>query len=169
MDFTNEPIDLTGVPRLGSDAFRPLDPAHRRLIVLGHVVAGLVVALIAGVAAVGLGLVGGLVGLGVLVLVVISAVVASTEAKNMGWQVRERDLSYRHGILTKSVDTLPFSRIQHARIERGPLQRTLGIATLHVNSAGPDVRISGLSADDAERLKSLVIERSGATDETAPA
>ncbi|MEM9202218.1 MAG: PH domain-containing protein [Actinomycetota bacterium] len=168
MTFSNEPLDLTGVPSLDPDAFRPLDPAHRRLLVLGHGVAGVIVAVATGIAGVTLGLIGGLIGLAGLVVIGVSGVISNAEATRMGWQVRERDISYRHGIVTRSVDTLPFVRIQHARVERGPFQRALGIATLHVNSAGPDVRISGLSAEDAERLRLLVIERSGAAEDDTP-
>ena len=36
-----------------------------------------------------------------------------------------------------------------------------GIATLEVNSAGPDLQIEGLATDTAERLKALVVERAG--------
>ncbi len=163
VEFSNDPIDLDGVPRLDTDAFRPLDPAHRRLILLGHLATGLVVALIGAVAAAALGWGAGLIALGVALLVVVSVVLALLEVRHTGWLVRERDLSFRHGVIVRSVETLPFARIQHARVERGPLQRALGLATVKVNTAGPDVRITGLSVDDAERLKTLVVERSDAT------
>ncbi|MEM9467944.1 MAG: PH domain-containing protein [Actinomycetota bacterium] len=163
MEFSNDPIDLDGVPQLDPAAFRPLDPAHRRLIVLGHLAFGLVVAVVGGVAAAGIGLGAGLVALGVLLVVAISASLALLEVRHTGWMVRRHDLSYRRGVIVRSVETLPFARIQHARIERGPLQRALGIATVKVNTAGPDVRISGLSIADAERLKTIVVERSDAT------
>ena len=166
VEFTNDPIDLDGVPQLDADAFRPLDPAQQRLIVLGHLGAGVIVAIIGGAIAANIGWAAGLIALGVIVLVIVSAVLASLEVRYTGWLVRERDLSYRRGVIVRSVETLPFSRIQHARIERGPMQRMLGIATVKVNTAGPDVRISGLSLADAERLKTLVVERSDATDTT---
>ena len=81
--------------------------------------------------------------------------------RNIGYQVREHDLSYRRGVLTKTVSTVPFVRVQHARVTQGPVERAFGIAKLAVNSAGPDLHISGLSFDDAERLRAIVVERAG--------
>jgi len=63
--------------------------------------------------------------------------------------------------LTKRVSTVPFVRVQHARIRQGPVQRRFGLATLEINSAGPDLRIQGLAGDTADRLKALVVERAG--------
>ena len=97
-----------------------------------------------------------------LLLVVASAVRARLEIRHLGWQVRDHDLSVRRGVFVRTVDTLPFARVQHARIERGPLQRAFGLATVHVNSAGPDLRIPGLAVADADALKALVIARAGA-------
>lgn len=167
MEFSNDPIDLDGIPRLDPGAFRPLDPAQSRLIVLGHLAAGIVAGLVGGAVAASVGWGAGLIALGVIVLIIVSTVLALMEVRYTGWLVREHDLSYRRGVIVRTVDTIPFARIQHARVERGPLQRVLGIATVKVNTAGPDVRISGLASDDAERLKTLVVERSGATDESA--
>ena len=81
------------------------------------------------------------------------------------WQVREHDISYRRGVLVRSVQTLPFVRVQHTRITRSLVQRRFGLSTLHVNTAGPDIAIEGLAADDAERLKALVVERAGDLDD----
>ena len=64
-----------------------------------------------------------------------------------------------------SVETLPFARVQHVNLSRGPVERALGLATLDVRSAGPDISIPGLTEDDAARIKLLVIERAGALDE----
>lgn len=166
VEFSNDPIDLDGVPRLDAGAFHPLDPAQRRLIILGHIAAGIVVAIVGGALATNVGLGAGLIALGVIALLVVSSALALLEVRYTGWLVREHDLSFRRGVIVRSVETLPFSRIQHARLERGPMQRMLGIATVKVNTAGPDVRISGLSLEDAERLKALVVERSGADDDT---
>ena len=160
--FSNDPLDLDGVPRLGGDDFRPLDPAHRRLILISHLVTGLCVGIAGAAASAVIGLLGGLVALAILVMIAVSARLSLLSVRHTGWLVRERDLSYRHGVVVRSVETLPFARIQHAKIERGPLQRVLGLATMQVNTAGPDLQITGLSLADAERLKTLVVERSDA-------
>ena len=96
-----------------------------------------------------------------LSLTAVTAVLKVLEVRNIGYQVRDHDLSYRSGVLVKTVETVPFVRVQHARISQGPIQRSFGLATLEVNSAGPDLQIHGLPAEDAERLKVVVVERAG--------
>lgn len=168
MTFRNEPLDLTDTPRLDPEAFRALDPAHLRLVGVSHLVGGVIVAAIGGAATAGLGWGPALVTGIALVVVVASAIRARLEINHLGWQVRDHDVSVRRGVFVRTVDTLPFARIQHARIERGPLQRAFGLATVHVNSAGPDLRIPGLASADAEALKALVVARAGALEPEEP-
>jgi uncharacterized membrane protein YdbT with pleckstrin-like domain len=83
------------------------------------------------------------------------------EVRRLAYQVRAHDLSMRSGVITHRTESLPFARVQHVRIQRGAIERTLGLATLHVSSAGPNITIPGLSDADAERIKLLVTERAG--------
>ena len=161
MEFSNPPIDLAGVPQLDDADFVPLDPAYLRVALIGH-------AIFAGIVVIAGGVLGAMVGWipvaiagGILLLVALSALHSVVNVRNIAWQVRQHDLSYRSGVLVRTVETLPFVRIQHARISRGPIERRFGLAKLHINSAGPDLSIAGLSADDADRLKGLVVERAG--------
>jgi membrane protein YdbS with pleckstrin-like domain len=161
MEFSNPPIDLTGVPRLDEADFVPLDPAYLRVSLLGHsIFAGIV--LVAGiVASVFVGWIPLAVMGVVLLLVGLSVVHSVVNVRHIAWQVRAHDLSYRSGVLVRTVQTLPFVRIQHARLSRGPIEQRFGLAKLHINSAGPDLSIAGLSVADAERLQTIVIERAG--------
>lgn len=163
-DFSNEPIDVADIPTLDASAFVSMHPNLLRVALIGRgvlaaiaIVVGAVVAtlvpsrswiplLVAGV---------------VIALVALSAALKVVEVRNIAYQVREHDLSYRSGVLVKTVETVPFVRVQHARISQGPIQRRFDLATLEVNSAGPDLHIHGLGSGDAERLKVLVVERAG--------
>jgi len=161
MEFSNPPIDLAGVPQLDDADFVPLDPAYLRVALIGHSIFAAIV-LIAGVVLSFLvGWIPLVVMAGILVLVGLSAAHSIVNVRNIAWQVRQHDLSYRSGVLVRTVETLPFVRIQHARISRGPIERRFGLAKLHINSAGPDLSIAGLASDDADRLKRLVVERAG--------
>ena len=102
-----------------------------------------------------------LVGATLLLLTLIGVVLKRLEVRNIAYQVREHDLSYRQGVLVKTVQTVPFVRVQHAQIVEGPIQRKFGLSTLNVNSAGPDLSIDGLGTEDAARLRALVVERAG--------
>lgn len=102
---------------------------------------------------------------GLLLLTLIAVVLKRLEVSNIGYQVREHDLSYRHGVLIKSVQTVPFVRVQHAEMLEGPIQRKFGLATLNINSAGPDLSIDGLGTEDATRLRALIVQRAGELNE----
>lgn len=163
-EFSNEPVDVTGLPVLDDEAFVAIDPNYLRVSLLGSAIFAVVAVIICVVVAV---LVPAnswiplVIMAGILLLTAISAFLKSIEVKNIGYQVREHDLSYRSGVLVKYVETVPFVRVQHARVTRGPVERAFGLASLAVNSAGPDLSIAGLSGDDAERLRALVVERAG--------
>lgn len=162
--FSNDPIDVSTIPRLREEDFSPVDPNFLRVSLIGYVI-WVVIVLAAGIGVsvalaenewIPLAVMGG-----VLLLTALSIVGTILGVKNIGYQVREHDLSYRRGVLTKTVSTVPFVRVQHARVTQGPVERAFGIAKLAVNSAGPDLNIAGLSFDDAERLRAIVVERAG--------
>ena len=74
-----------------------------------------------------------------------------------GYVVRERDILYRSGVLWLSVKAVPFNRVQHTKIDSGPLDRRFGLANLSIFPAGAGGhRIRGLGADTAERLRAFV-------------
>lgn len=164
--FTNQRVAPDQLPRLDPGSFEPVAPAFARMrlfmVGLSSVVGTVLV---------------GVVGLAVLDLalpVVITAVAAvlaaclaialfqRAEARRMGYQVRSHDFSFRRGVVWRRVDTMPFARVQHAVIRRGPVERFFGLATLHLRSAGGSLLVTGLDTDRSDRLKTLVVERAGA-------
>jgi membrane protein YdbS with pleckstrin-like domain len=167
--FTNEPIAVDGLPQLRDDTFVAVDPRFVWGQVVGLAIAAAVVAGIAAVivwssdATLWPTVVGGVV---VAALAAI-AIAAFFEARRLAYQVREHDLSLRSGLLRHRVETIPFSRIQHVSVGRGVIERSLGLATLQVSSAGPDIAVPGLSVADAERIRAVVAARAGVDDEPA--
>ena len=84
------------------------------------------------------------------------------------YEVREDSLFLRRGVLTRVTTVAPYVRIQHVDVSRGPIERTFGLATTVVYTAGSrgaDVSIPGLTperADDLQRrLKQLAIAAEG--------
>jgi uncharacterized protein len=162
--FTNEPVDVSGLPQLAAENFVAVHPNFLRVSLIGRAVFAVIV-IVGGVVTTTLvpsnQWIPLLVMAVLLVLAALSAGLAVLEVRNTAYQVRQHDLSYRTGVVTRTVKTVPFVRVQHARVTQGPVQRAFGLATLAVNSAGPDLDIAGLGADDAERLRALVVERAG--------
>ena len=162
--FSNEPIDISGLPQLRDDAFISVHPNLLRVALIGRGILAVVVVAIAEIvgamADVALWIPYAIAG-AILVLVAFSAVLKILEVSNIAYQVREQDISYRNGLIVKKVQTVPFVRVQHAQMRQGPVERLFGLATLGINSAGPDLAIAGLGVDDASRLRALVVERAG--------
>lgn len=164
--FANEPLPVEGLPHLAAEHFVAVE---RRYSYggLGVLAALAVVAGIGGAvltAAAGSAVVGWLAVAAVTLLVLI-AVWWVLEVRRLGYQVRSHDVSMRRGVISHKVETVPFVRVQHVRVQRGPIDRVLGLAALTVSSAGPDLRIPGLTLEGAERIKALITERAGFDEE----
>jgi uncharacterized protein len=77
---------------------------------------------------------------------------------------------YRTGWIYQRFHLIPFSRIQHAVVVSGPIERKYGIASLKLYTAAgdtKDISIPGLRSSFAEQLKQMVIQKtqSAAADE----
>ena len=72
------------------------------------------------------------------------------------WSLDDAGFTLRRGRLWRRETRVPQSRVQHLDLRRGPLQRHFGLSTLVIHTAGTRhsaVTVSGLAADDAERLR----------------
>ncbi len=162
----NEPLDVSGLPRLRDEDFRPVDPRYLRAALIGRAIA----AAIAVFAAVVLLLVldrttWWIVASGTTILIGLiaaNAVGKVLAVRHLGYQLRDSDVSVRRGFLVRTQETVPFVRVQHARLRQGPVHRRFGLATVEVNSAGPDIHLVGLAVEDAQRIKQLVLDRASA-------
>lgn len=164
--FTNEPIPAEGLPRLAPADF----VAVERRYALGWL--AVLIALAAVAATVGT-VVAVTQGSAVAAWLTAAAVALLAAAggwwvlavRRLGYQVRTHDVSLRRGVITQRVETIPFVRVQHVAVRRGPFDRVLGLAALSVSSAGPDLWVPGLALDQAERIKALITERAGVEDD----
>jgi membrane protein YdbS with pleckstrin-like domain len=166
--FTNDPIAVDHLPRLADDAFEPVDRRYVWGGLAGLAITAIVVIALAAVivwrtdaVVVPVSIAGG-----ILVLLVAGGGVTVVESRRLAYQLRERDLSLRSGALRHRVETIPFSRIQHVAVGRGLVERSLGLATLKVSSAGPDFSVPGLSPADADRIKAVIAQRATLESET---
>ncbi|MBS1786486.1 MAG: PH domain-containing protein [Acidobacteria bacterium] len=80
------------------------------------------------------------------------------------WRIDARVLELRHGRLIQHTRLIPLARLQHVDLERGPLERIFGLASLVIHTAGThaaSTRIPGLEAGDAARLRDHLVEIGG--------
>ncbi len=73
-----------------------------------------------------------------------------------GYALREHDITYQKGYFLYSLATIPFNRVQHSEISRGPIARLFRLTTLRIYTAGgatSDLSIGGLEPEEATRLR----------------
>lgn len=125
-------------------------------------------AVIGGVAYVFLGLPRWVTGGLVVLALVLGLVLAVARYRKWGYEIRDDALYLERGVFTEVRTVVPLVRIQHVDSRRNPIERTVGLASTVVYTAGSrgaDVRIPGLkpaiARDLRERLKGLVIAAEG--------
>jgi uncharacterized protein len=104
-------------------------------------IAGGIVAGAAGSAALGLG-----IGLGVVVLGLLC---------ERFYAERRDDLMVKRGVMVRRQSVIPYGRMQFIDVTAGPVERSLGLATvrMHTAAAASDARIPGLDKADAAKLR----------------
>ena len=102
------------------------------------------------------------------VLLLFGVVHSILRYRKWGYEIRDDSLYLERGVLTEIRTVVPLVRIQHVDSRRSALERTVGLASTVVYTAGSrgaDVRIPGLEPDTAsdlrEKLKGLAIEADG--------
>ena len=164
--WTNSTIDLERVPQLSSIAFTPLPLKAVWLSIFSTLFSASVIGVVGTVAntlffhwPLSLTIYAYLT-LGLLT--VVSLILAPLAHRKKGVCLREHDIVYQHGLFYQKTLFLPINRIQHIETERGPLQRQMGLSTIKFFSAGgasADLQIAGLTQENAESLRQLVLER----------
>ena len=79
--------------------------------------------------------------------------------RRIGWRLDQDGCATRRGGLWRNETLVPVSRVQHLDLERGPLERQLGLATLVVHTAGTRmaaVKLPLLALEDAQALRALL-------------
>lgn len=89
-------------------------------------------------------------------LAVLGLIHAALRYRAWQFTVEDDALHLERGVVTSVVTSVPFVRVQHVDTRRGPLERTLGLASVVVYTAGSrgaDVSIPGLTPARAESLR----------------
>ena len=76
------------------------------------------------------------------------------------WRLDARGLQVCRGVVWRSEVLVPRSRVQHLDIERGPIERRFGLATLVVHTAGTRLsalRQAGFLDADAVALRDALL------------
>jgi membrane protein YdbS with pleckstrin-like domain len=140
-----------------------------RIVIVWRAIGG-ILALVAAVPALVAGLALDLPWLGLLVLAVGGALawtVPPRRWRHWSWRVGEADVRVAHGAWWRRESVVLHSRIQHVDTHQGPIERTLGLASVVLYTAGTvgaAVKIPGLPEAEAESLRDRLVALSGVDD-----
>ena len=99
----------------------------------------------------------------------LGALVGRARARRTHWLLDDRGLQVRRGLVWKHELLVPRSRVQHLDIERGPIERRFGLATLVVHTAGTRLhalRQPGLRDADALALRDALLPEADRDDDS---
>ena len=120
------------------------------LVTVPVALAGGLIAGAAGSPALGLG-----VGLGLALAGLLGERFLARRVAVWGYAERRDDLMVRRGVLIRRQSVIPYGRMQFIDVTAGPVERSLGLATLrmHTAAAASDARIPGLDRAQAAKLR----------------
>jgi membrane protein YdbS with pleckstrin-like domain len=79
--------------------------------------------------------------------------------RTRGYQLGEDRLRVVRGVLTRRDTVVPFGRVQHIDVLQGALERSYGLSTLVLHTAGThnaSVSLPGLGRDDALAMREAI-------------
>ena len=95
----------------------------------------------------------------VALVFVVALALTPRRVRSIGYQLRDDDVLFRRGILYQRFVSVPYGRMQLVDINRGPLDRALGLSELKfvTAAAATGVVIPGLAEADAEELRDRLV------------
>lgn len=99
------------------------------------------------------------ISIAVAAITVIALVLVPRRVRSIGYQLRDDDLLFRRGIMFLRFVAVPYGRMQLVDINRGPVDRFLGLSELRfvTAAASTGVTIPGLEAADADALRDRLV------------
>ena len=84
----------------------------------------------------------------------------AVEHRHASYRVDERGIEIRRGVYWRQVIHVPRSRVQHTDVSQGPIERTFGLGTLVIYTAGTDharVDLPGLEHATALQIRDYLL------------
>ena len=143
-----------------------LDPRQKAVLRIRAMLAGLVPVTMLSVADVVLNRELGFpfgwgIGLGAALYLFAVIGLPSRRYRRWGYHTGKRAIRIASGLLVRRETVVPYDRVQHIDVSRGPIERAFGVATLTLHTAGSynsTVDLPGLAIDDANRMRDDIRE-----------
>ena len=110
--------------------------------------------------------IGAVVALGSLAsgaIAVLAVSLPQRRYRHWAYELGPDALEMQHGAFIRRRSVIPYFRVQHVDMSRGPFERSLGLArlTVHTASSGTDATIPGLDEGVAAELRAAIVSRAG--------
>jgi membrane protein YdbS with pleckstrin-like domain len=99
---------------------------------------------------------------GIALLILYSFILSILGFPKKGYLLREKDISYKTGLIFYKQISVTFNRIQHVEVSQGILAKLFGLSAIKIFTAGgsaSDLSIPGLLTEDAQKLKTFISEK----------
>lgn len=96
------------------------------------------------------------------IIILYSFIISILGFPKKGYLLREKDISYKTGIIFYKQISVTFNRIQHVEVSQGVLGKLFGLSSVKIFTAGgsaSDLSIPGLITADAQKLKAFISEK----------
>jgi membrane protein YdbS with pleckstrin-like domain len=100
--------------------------------------------------------------LSVVLLIAYLLVISVLGFPKKGYLLREKDISYKRGLIAYKQTSVPFNRIQHVEVNQGVLAKIFQLASVKIYTAGgtsSDLTIPGVPVETAGNLKAFLSEK----------
>ncbi|MDM1414593.1 PH domain-containing protein [Myroides odoratimimus] len=169
--FENKQIDIGTLPKVEQIVFKNLDSKYKMVVAIRLIIISIIILLIAFTPYVfqyltsepllNAALLYSFMGLGG-VLIILICIISMKGVVMKGYALREHDIIYKTGIINRTQTVIPFNRVQHVGVYEGALLRMFNLCTVEFFTAGGalgDLKITGISKEEGERLKAYVIQK----------
>jgi membrane protein YdbS with pleckstrin-like domain len=166
-NFTNTILLPENLPETTAEDFNRLDIRYLKIIVIR--IAFFAILLAGGLIAFLLisdeeipGLILAAIISGIAVLILYSIIISILGFPKKGYLLRERDISYKTGLIYYKQISVPFNRVQHVEVSQGVLGKIFHLSSVKIYTAGgnaSDLSIPGLHVTDAQKLKTFISEK----------
>ena len=164
-EFTNNSVSFETLPKFESVPLQPLNRDYLNVVYIGNAVFAILLSM------------GTLIFLWVkeesqpLILPIVGATsmviallfwLSTISFRKKGYALREKDILFQKGILSRTTTVIPFSRIQHVALHEGFFSRMYQLSELQIYTAGgssSDLHIPGLPKEQAEQMKTFLLQK----------
>lgn len=165
MEFSNNQLDLTQLPKIEEIAYIPIERKYVNVLYFKFLfswgilfIASLIVFFLIPEYKFQFLLLSAFF----LVMLVVMLLLTKKIYTFRGYALREKDICQRRGIIFHKYISVPFRRIQHITVEQGMFSRWFGLASLNVYSAAGaqnDFQLSGITKQQADEMKHYILQQ----------